>query len=60
MASLHAIKETSIEYPLAVLINIASVDTHADAVPTAWRDRIVCFAVSLLDGEAHVIRSEAP
>ena len=46
-------------YPLAVFINFASVDTHADTAPPAWRDRIVCFAVNLLDGKAHVIRSEA-
>ncbi|WP_143059953.1 hypothetical protein [Burkholderia contaminans] len=45
-------------YPLAVFINIASVDTHADVVPTGWRDRIACFAVSLRDGKAHVIQSE--
>lgn len=48
-----------LRYPLAVFLNIASVDTHADAVPTAWRNRIACFAVSLGDGKAHVIQSEA-
>lgn len=47
-----------LRYSLAVFINIASVDTHADVVPTGWRDRIACFAVSLRDGKAHVIQSE--
>ncbi|WP_431823881.1 hypothetical protein [Burkholderia sp. F1] len=46
-------------YPLAVFINLESEDTQANAVPAAWRNRIVCFAVSLRDGKAHVIRSEA-
>lgn len=44
-------------YPLAVFINIASEDAQA-AVPTVWRNRIVCVAVSLRDGKARAIRSE--
>ncbi|PLT19472.1 hypothetical protein CXP34_05765 [Ralstonia mannitolilytica] len=46
-----------LEYPLAVFLNIASEVTHADVVPAAWRERIACFAVSLRNGEAHVVRS---
>lgn len=46
-----------LEYPLAIFLNIASEVTHADVVPAEWRERIVCFAVSLRNGEAHVVRS---
>lgn len=48
----------TLDYPLAIFINIASDNTWADRVPTEWRDRIVCFAVYLQNGEAHVIRSD--
>lgn len=47
-----------LDYPLAIFINIASDNTRADLVPAEWRDRIVCFAVNLQNGEAHVIRSD--
>jgi hypothetical protein len=48
-----------LNYPLAFFINIASENTRADLVPVEWRERIVCFAVSLRNGAAHVIRSDA-
>lgn len=47
-----------LSYPLGIFINIASEATRADLVPAEWRDRIVCFAVTLRSGEAHVIRSD--
>lgn len=47
-----------LDYPLAIFVNIASDNTRADLVPAEWRDRIVCFAVNLRDGEAQVIRSD--
>lgn len=47
-----------LEYPLAIFLNIASEVTHAEVVPTEWRERIVCFAVNLRNGEAQVIRSD--
>ncbi|RZF24016.1 hypothetical protein EVC45_41150 [Paraburkholderia sp. UYCP14C] len=47
-----------LNYPLAIFINIASEVTHSDLVPARWRERIVCFAVRLRDGEPHVRRSD--
>ncbi|MCF7770190.1 hypothetical protein [Achromobacter pulmonis] len=47
-----------LEYPLAIFVNIASEVTHADVVPAEWRERIICFAVNLRNGEAHVVRSD--
>lgn len=47
-----------LEYPLAIFLNIASEVTHADVVPAEWRERVVCFAVNLRNGEAHVVRSD--
>jgi hypothetical protein len=47
-----------LEYPLAIFLNIASEVTHANVVPAEWRDRIICFAVSLRNAEAHVVRSD--
>ncbi|WP_371885107.1 hypothetical protein [Caballeronia sp. S22] len=48
-----------LNYRFGIFINIASEATRAEQVPAEWRDRIVCFAVSLRDGRPHVIRSEA-
>lgn len=47
-----------LDYPLAIFLNIASDVTHADVVPVEWRERIICFAVSLRNGKAHVVRSD--
>ncbi|MBN6738884.1 hypothetical protein [Burkholderia multivorans] len=47
-----------LEYPLAVFLNIASEVTHADIVPAEWRERIVCFAISMRNGEVHIVRSD--
>ena len=44
-------------YPLAIFINIASEATHAELIPPTWKGRLVCFAVTLRDGEVHVTRS---
>jgi hypothetical protein len=48
---------TVLEYPLGIFLNIASEITHADLLQADWRDRIACFAVSLRNGEAHVVQS---
>ncbi|CAB3764354.1 hypothetical protein [Paraburkholderia solisilvae] len=47
-----------LNYPLGIFINIASEATRADLVPVEWRDRIVCFAVSLRNAKTHVTRSD--
>lgn len=46
-----------LDYPQAIFLNIASDLTHVDVVPVEWRERIICFAVSLRNGKAHVVRS---
>lgn len=46
-------------YPTAIFINIASETTHAALLPTDWRSRMTCLAVSLRDGKPHVIREPA-
>lgn len=39
-----------LRYRFGIFINIISTSTHTDLVPTAVRNRVVCFAVALSDG----------
>jgi hypothetical protein len=43
-----------LNYPLGVIVNIASAVTHANLIPTAVRGRVVAFAVTLEDGKSRV------
>ncbi|AQT53725.1 TPA: hypothetical protein U2L33_002062 [Burkholderia cenocepacia] len=47
-----------LEYPMAIFLNIASELTHAEVVPAELRERIVCFAVNLRNGQVQVVRSD--
>lgn len=47
-----------LEYPLAIFINIDSDITYAEVVPAKWRERIVCIAVSLQNGEPNVLQAK--
>jgi hypothetical protein len=45
-------------YKAAAFINIGSDETFQHLIPENYRERIVCFAVDLVDGKARVARSE--
>jgi len=44
-----------LRYPIGIFINIGSELTHAGLVPEEGKGLISCFAVSLRDGNTHVI-----
>lgn len=46
----------ALAYPLGVFINVASAQTHADALPEQAKGRIACFATALVDGSVQVTR----
>lgn len=44
-----------LRYPIGIFVNIGTTLTYGDLVPHEARGRIVSFAVSLVEGSAHVI-----
>jgi hypothetical protein len=56
LASLAQIKE-ALKYPLTVLINVDSAETHARLCPASIADQTVCFAVRLQAG-VPVVKAE--
>mgnify|MGYP001603160778 FL=1 len=48
----------TLQYPLAIFINIASTATHIHLAPEETKGRMVCFAVSLANGQVHVVEDQ--
>lgn len=49
-----------LHYPAATFINIASGETHADAIPDSAKGRITCFAVASPGADGQVTLTRAP
>lgn len=45
-----------LSYQLGIFVNIDSTSTCADLVPAAFRERIVCFAVTMANGRVTVTK----
>lgn len=49
----------ALNYPLGIFINIASTATYVDLVAPEFRGRLVCFAVSLDNGNVEIVEDRA-
>ena len=48
-----------LHYPIGFFVNIGSTVTHGNLVPPEARGRIICFAVSLVEGNVSLISSSS-
>lgn len=48
----------TLQYPLAIFINIASTNTYIQLAPEMTKGHLVCFAITLNNGRADVLEDQ--